>query len=105
MKIKHLTMALWNFVHFPVGKKSRGVTITGKQVMLDWNNIQGCHLVDCQLIFLGLGPVILADNQIDGCEFAFSGPAASAVQFLNALEHQAPEIVRATFPTALKGDQ
>ena len=101
MKIKHLMMMLWNRAHFPVGKKSKGVTITGKTILLDFNTLESCDLVDCKLVYLGIGPVTLRSNNINGCIFVFDGPAASTVQFLNAL----PEIVRLTFPIALSGSK
>lgn len=103
MRIKHLMMMLWNRAHFPVGKKSKGVTITGKTIILDWNTLENCELADCELVYLGLGPSTLENSKITGGNFAFDGPAARAVRFLNALERQSPEIVRATFPIAFGG--
>jgi len=54
-------------------------------VELDFNSFVGCTFSKCKLIYRGLSPVTLKDNNLNDCTYKFDGPAAQAVAFLRDL--------------------
>lgn len=98
MKIKHALMLLANLAHFPISKRISNRKVHRKSILLDFNNLEGCDLKGCKLIYLGIGKISITNCNIEDSNFLFDGPAAKALLLLKTLGMLSPEIIMKTFP-------
>jgi hypothetical protein len=54
---------------------------------LDEDEIVGCHLVDCRILFGGKQPPIFSDNCSENCNFLFSESALVTIEVLRRMLH------------------
>ena len=69
-------------------------------VALDGNEFERCVFDGCTLEYEGTQPVTLNGSTLNNCNWVFKGPAANAVQFMNALYKSGAQgalLVEATF--------
>jgi hypothetical protein len=52
---------------------------------LDDDEIVGCHLVDCRILFGGKRLPIFSDNRSEECDFEFSKSALATIQVLRRM--------------------
>jgi hypothetical protein len=62
-------------------------TLEGLTVNLDDDEIVGCHLVDCRILFGGKQLPIFLDNCSENCNFHFSESALVTIQLLRRMLH------------------
>jgi hypothetical protein len=77
-------------------------TYRDQTVVLDGNEFAHCVFENCTLEYQGVKPVNLSGNTLNNCQWAFKGPAANAVQFMNALYRSGPQgalLIESTFNT------
>jgi hypothetical protein len=80
-------------------------TFRDETVNLDGNSFVGCTFVRCVFVYNGVGPVNLADNNIQSPRFVFSGAAASTIDFMSKLyAGGAAQIIEATFDNIRGGN-
>jgi hypothetical protein len=60
-------------------------TLEGLTVNLDDDEIVGCHLVDCRILFGGKQLPIFSDNHSENCNFHFSESALVTIQLLRRM--------------------
>jgi hypothetical protein len=67
--------------------KIEGETFVGANVQIDGGSVYvKCRFVNCNLVFLGTGPVQVDRSTFEGtCRFSFGGPAANTFNFLKAM--------------------
>jgi hypothetical protein len=59
--------------------------LRGLTVHLDDDEIVGCHLVDCQILFGGKRLPVFSGNHSDGCDFHFSESALITIEVLRRM--------------------
>jgi hypothetical protein len=59
--------------------------LEGLTVDLDDDEIVGCHLVDCRILFGGKRLPIFSDNCSEKCDFHFSESALVTIQLLRRM--------------------
>lgn len=60
-------------------------TLTGLTVNLDDDEIVGCHLVNCRILFGGKQLPIFSDNRFENCNFHFSKSALVTIELLRRM--------------------
>jgi hypothetical protein len=60
-------------------------TLTGLTVNLDEDEIVGCHLVNCQILFGANQLPIFSDNCFENCDFHFSKSALVTIELLRRM--------------------
>jgi hypothetical protein len=60
-------------------------TLTGLTVNLDDDEIVGCHLVNCRILFGGKQLSIFSDNRFENCNFHFSKSALVTIELLRRM--------------------
>ena len=60
-------------------------TLTGLTVNLDDDEIVGCHLVNCRILFGGKQPPNFSNNCFENCNFHFSESALITIQLLRRM--------------------
>lgn len=101
MKSIYIIKLMANVLHFPIRKRVKGRLFLNKVVVLDFNNLEGCTLYGCQLVYFGIGSLSLVSSRMEKCKFVFSGPAANALQFIKLVGDCDPRIISETFKDAL----
>ena len=85
----------------------RNEEFVDETVYLSGNHYVSCSFQRCTLVFDASGPVDLAHNSFDQCNWAFEGAAALTVEFMAALYQGAGaggrQLVEATFDQVRKG--
>ena len=77
-------------------------TYRDQTVVLDGNDFAQCVFENCTLEYQGVKAVNLTGNTLNNCQWSFKGPAANAVQFMNALYRSGPQgarLIESTFNT------
>lgn len=64
--------------------------IQKRNVILDFGRFHGCQLIDCKLLYFGLGPVQLSDCTLNGSFVHPRGPAGRTAAFLRELKRDMP---------------
>ena len=59
--------------------------LEGLTVNLDDDEIVGCHLVDCRILFGGKQLPIFLDNCSENCDFLFSDSALVTIELLRRM--------------------
>lgn len=54
-------------------------------VALDGNEFEQCVFENCTLSYEGTSPVSLTGSRVNDCQWAFTGPAANAIQLMGEL--------------------
>ena len=62
-----------------------GQTLTGLTIRLDEDEIVGCRLVDCQVLFGGNRPPVYSGNDAIGCTFQFAASALITIDLLRRM--------------------
>ena len=60
-------------------------TLEGLTVNLDDDEVVGCHLVNCRILFGGKQFPIFSDNRSENCDFHFSESALITIQLLRRM--------------------
>jgi hypothetical protein len=60
-------------------------TLTGLTIRLDEDEIVGCQLVDCQILFGGIRPPIYSGNRAIGCQFQFADSALVTIDLMRRM--------------------
>jgi hypothetical protein len=60
-------------------------TLTGLTINLDDDEIVGCHLVNCRILFGGNQLPIFSDNRFENCNFHFSKSALVTIELLRRM--------------------
>lgn len=53
-----------------------------QQILLDFNTYLHCKFENCEMVIAGVGGGEFAYNELNGCRFAVTGPAANTLQTL-----------------------
>jgi hypothetical protein len=56
-------------------------------IKLDGGIFDSCTFTNCNLIFEGLSPFSLSNNNFDNCRWVFQGPAKITLNMLRGLYH------------------
>lgn len=59
--------------------------INDQQVLLDGNEFRECKFVNCHILYAGIMPPVLINNEFDTCTFGFTGPAQNLINFMSAM--------------------
>jgi hypothetical protein len=59
--------------------------LEGLTVNLDEDEIVGCHLVDCRILFGGRQLPVFSDNCSENCHFLFSDSAQVTIELLRRM--------------------
>jgi len=72
---------------FQVPNRMEGETFIGANVQVDGGIAYvKCKFVNCNLVYMGVGPVQMESNTFEGtCRFSFAGPAANTISYLKAM--------------------
>lgn len=72
-----------------------------ERIILDYNEFDHCVFTTCTLVYRATGAVQLVNCAFDNCQWVFEGPAADAIQFMQAIYAGAGpggrELMEATF--------
>jgi hypothetical protein len=60
-------------------------TLRGQTIRLDEDEIVGCQLIDCQVLFGGIRPPIYSGNRAIGCRFQFAQSALITIDVLRGM--------------------
>jgi hypothetical protein len=60
-------------------------TLRGLTIRLDDDEIVGCQLVDCHVLFGGIRPPIYSGNRAIGCRFQFAQSALITIDLLRVM--------------------
>jgi hypothetical protein len=60
-------------------------TLEGLIVNLDDDEVVGCHLVNCRILFGGKQLPVFLDNRSENCDFHFSESALVTIQLLRRM--------------------
>ena len=73
--------------------------IRNTSISLDGGTFENCDFDNCEIVFSGYLPVYLSGCKFGpGVKWSFSGPAANAIQFMQAIYAQgATELIENTF--------
>jgi hypothetical protein len=82
---------------------AKGETFSNAKIALDGAYFENCKFERCILVYSGLLPVTLQNNNFIDCRWEFSGPAANTVGFMQALHKGgAKELIERTLD-AIRG--
>jgi hypothetical protein len=81
-----------------IGMLVQDAKFEGESLSIDGSHYRRCTFIRCTLVYSGLLPVSLENNNFDECQWHFAGPAQNTLGFLTALyAGGAQELVELTF--------
>lgn len=99
--LDHLTLAFrrlhW---HLPEARlKARGVVLEKRRVLIDYADLGGVTLKDCEVVYAG-GPIKMSGCKMDHCTFSMIGAAGNTLPFLKRINGMpgGRDVIEKTFP-------
>ena len=83
---------------WPFRRKIKNTLLRNKTVVLDYLVLDNVHLIECDVVYHGMGPINARSCTFDNCAYSVSGPAGNTLNYLSIMFGTNLDLFEKTFP-------